>query len=74
MTKFTHGAWMVIVTIPILVWLLSRTRKAYGHEIAALKAFGYTLVVSAISVVIGITLANTIRPGERVSAATAAAA
>ncbi|HTE19138.1 MAG TPA: cation:dicarboxylase symporter family transporter, partial [Armatimonadota bacterium] len=37
------------------------------------KAFGYTLVVSAISVVIGLTLANTIRPGERVSAATAAA-
>ena len=38
-----------------------------------LKAFGYTLVVSAISVVIGLTLANTIRPGERVSPATAAA-
>ena len=38
-----------------------------------LKAFGYTLVVSAISVAIGLTLANTIRPGERVSAATAAA-
>lgn len=38
-----------------------------------LKAFGYTLVVSAISVVIGLTLANTIRPGERVSAQTAAA-
>ncbi len=34
------------------------------------KAFGYTLVVSAISVVIGLTLANTIRPGERVSAET----
>jgi DAACS family dicarboxylate/amino acid:cation (Na+ or H+) symporter len=38
-----------------------------------LKAFGYTLVVSAISVAIGITLANTIRPGERISDATAAA-
>ncbi|HEV3051215.1 MAG TPA: dicarboxylate/amino acid:cation symporter [Longimicrobium sp.] len=38
-----------------------------------LKAFGYTLVVSAISVAIGITLANTIRPGERISEATAAA-
>jgi len=37
------------------------------------KAFGYTLVVSAISVLIGITLANTIRPGERVSRETAAA-
>lgn len=38
-----------------------------------LKSLAYTLVVSAISVVIGITLANTIRPGERVSAETAAA-
>ncbi|MBD0321138.1 MAG: dicarboxylate/amino acid:cation symporter, partial [Gemmatimonadetes bacterium] len=37
------------------------------------KSFGYTIVLSAISVAIGITLANTIRPGERVSPATAAA-
>lgn len=37
-----------------------------------LKSFGYTLVVSAISVVIGITLANTMRPGERINPATAA--
>jgi dicarboxylate/amino acid:cation (Na+ or H+) symporter, DAACS family len=32
-----------------------------------LKSFGYCLIISAISVVIGLTLANTIRPGERVS-------
>ncbi len=31
-----------------------------------LKSFGYTLVISGISVVIGLTLANTIRPGERI--------
>ena len=37
------------------------------------KALAYTLVVSAISVIIGITLANTIRPGERISDQTAAA-
>ena len=37
-----------------------------------LRSFGYCFVVSAISVLIGLTLANTIRPGERVSAATAA--
>ena len=37
------------------------------------KALAYTLVVSAISVAIGIGLANTIRPGDRVSATTAAA-
>ncbi len=32
-----------------------------------LKSFGYCLVISAISVLIGLVLANTIRPGERVS-------
>ena len=37
-----------------------------------LKCFGYTLVISAISVVIGLTLANTIRPGERLNAETRA--
>ncbi|HMJ07092.1 MAG TPA: dicarboxylate/amino acid:cation symporter [Chthoniobacterales bacterium] len=35
-----------------------------------LKSFGYTLVISAISVVIGISLTNLIRPGERVAPAT----
>ena len=38
-----------------------------------LKSFAYCLVISAISVVIGLTLANTIRPGERIDPATAAA-
>ncbi|MDQ4122356.1 MAG: dicarboxylate/amino acid:cation symporter [Acidobacteriota bacterium] len=32
-----------------------------------LKSFAYTLIISAISVLIGLTLANTIRPGERIS-------
>src|SRR5919107_4042946 len=31
-----------------------------------LKSFAYCLVISAISVVIGLTLANTIRPGRRI--------
>jgi DAACS family dicarboxylate/amino acid:cation (Na+ or H+) symporter len=38
-----------------------------------LKSFAYTFVISAISVAIGLTLANTIRPGERISEQTAAA-
>jgi len=38
-----------------------------------LKSFGYCLVISAISVAIGITLANTIRPGNRIDPATATA-
>src|SRR5690242_18270587 len=31
-----------------------------------LKSFGYCLVISAISVAIGLTLANTIKPGKRI--------
>jgi len=38
-----------------------------------LKSFGYCLVISAISVAIGLTLANTIRPGNRIDPATATA-
>jgi DAACS family dicarboxylate/amino acid:cation (Na+ or H+) symporter len=38
-----------------------------------LKSFGYCLVLSAISVVIGLTLANTIRPGNRIDPTTSAA-
>ena len=38
-----------------------------------LKTLGYTVGISAISVVIGLTLVNTIRPGERISPETAAA-
>lgn len=38
-----------------------------------LKSFAYCLIISAISVVIGLGLANTIRPGERINPETAAA-
>lgn len=37
-----------------------------------LKAFAYTFVISAISVVIGLTLANTLRPGEKLDQETRA--
>jgi DAACS family dicarboxylate/amino acid:cation (Na+ or H+) symporter len=38
-----------------------------------LKSFAYCLVISAISVVIGLTLANTIKPGKRIDPTTSAA-
>ncbi len=38
-----------------------------------LKSFGYCLVISAVSVVFGLTLANTIKPGKRIDPATSAA-
>jgi hypothetical protein len=30
-TKFTHGAWMIIILIPILVWLLLRVHGHYAR-------------------------------------------
>jgi dicarboxylate/amino acid:cation (Na+ or H+) symporter, DAACS family len=36
-----------------------------------MKTFAYTIVLSAISVIIGLVLANTIRPGKRIDPATA---
>jgi hypothetical protein len=36
-TKFAHGAWMVLVALPILVLLLYRTNRAYSEEVAELK-------------------------------------
>jgi amino acid transporter len=36
-TKFVHGAWMVLVALPILVVLLYRTNRTYSTEVAQLK-------------------------------------
>jgi DAACS family dicarboxylate/amino acid:cation (Na+ or H+) symporter len=38
-----------------------------------LKTLAYTVIISAISVVIGLTLANTIKPGKRIDPATSSA-
>jgi amino acid transporter len=36
-TKFSHGAWMVVVAIPVILFLLDRTRRTYAAELAELK-------------------------------------
>jgi amino acid transporter len=36
-TKFTHGAWMVVVAVPLLVWLLLRTQRVYQGELGELQ-------------------------------------
>src|SRR5215204_7307016 len=38
-----------------------------------LKSFAYCLIISAISVVIGLTLANTLKPGKKIDPATSQA-
>jgi amino acid transporter len=35
--KFVEGAWMVVVAIPLLVWLLLRIQHTYGRELRQLK-------------------------------------
>jgi amino acid transporter len=35
--KFTQGAWLVVVAIPLLVWLLLRIQHTYGRELRQLK-------------------------------------
>ena len=36
-TKFTHGAWMVAVAVPLLAWLLLRTQGTYRGELGELE-------------------------------------
>ena len=36
-TKFAAGAWMVLVALPLLVFLLTRTNQAYAREFDDLK-------------------------------------
>src|SRR4051812_7617736 len=36
-TKFTHGAWVIVVMVPILVALLTRLNKQYESEAAELE-------------------------------------
>jgi amino acid transporter len=35
--KFTQGAFIVVIAIPLLVWLLLRVQRTYGRELAQLK-------------------------------------
>jgi len=36
-TKFSHGAWVVCVLVPLLVWSLTRLNKQYEFEAAELE-------------------------------------
>ena len=36
-TKFTHGAWMVIILLPFLVWLMKQTKEHYDGFARQLK-------------------------------------
>jgi amino acid transporter len=36
-TKFHHGAWMVVAAVPVILFLLDRTRRTYLTELSELK-------------------------------------
>jgi amino acid transporter len=36
-TKFVEGAWMVVVAVPLLTWLLLRTQRTYQGELGELQ-------------------------------------
>jgi amino acid transporter len=36
-TKFASGAWMVLIALPLLVFVLGRTNRAYTSELSGLK-------------------------------------
>ncbi len=37
-TKFTHGAWVIVILVPAMVWALARLNKQYESEIVELEA------------------------------------
>ena len=73
-TLFLRGLLMIVV--PLIASSLVVGVAGIGDVRrlgrVGLRSFLYCFVISAISVVIGLTLANTIRPGERVRPETAA--
>jgi DAACS family dicarboxylate/amino acid:cation (Na+ or H+) symporter len=72
-TLFLRGLLMIVVPLvgSSLVLGVAGIGDARKLGRIGLRSLGYCLVISAISVVIGLTLTNTIRPGQRVSPETA---
>jgi DAACS family dicarboxylate/amino acid:cation (Na+ or H+) symporter len=72
-TLFLRGLLMIVVPLVASSLILGVAGIGDVRRLGrvGVKAFGYTFVISAISVVIGLGLANTIRPGKRVDPATA---
>ena len=47
-TKFAHGAWAVMILVPVMVWLLVRMNRRYQRERAALQEGVATFDVNAV--------------------------
>jgi dicarboxylate/amino acid:cation (Na+ or H+) symporter, DAACS family len=72
-TLFLRGLLMIVVPLVGSSLILGVAGIGDVRRLGrvGVKSFVYTFVISAISVVIGLGLANTIRPGKRVDPATA---
>ena len=44
-TKFTHGAYIIVILIPALVWLFMRIHKHYLHVAAVLSTAGEKMAI-----------------------------
>ncbi|HUG54350.1 MAG TPA: dicarboxylate/amino acid:cation symporter [Vicinamibacteria bacterium] len=73
-TLFLRGLLMIVVPLigSSLILGVAGIGDVRRLGRVGLKSFAYSLVISAISVLIGLSLANTIRPGDRVRPETAA--
>ena len=40
-TKFTHGAWALLIAAPILMWFMSETHKHYFRFLKGISILGY---------------------------------
>src|SRR4029079_17344181 len=72
---FLRLLWMIVVRLVFSSLVVGVAGIGDVRKLGrvGLKSFAYCLVISAASVVIGLVLANTIRPGERMDPAIAAA-
>ncbi len=61
---------LLMIVVPIVVTSLTLGVAGIGNPRKlgriGVRSFGWTLVISGVSVLLGLTLANTVRPGERV--------
>ncbi len=68
-TLFLRGLLMIVIPLVFSSLVLGVAGIGDVRRLGrvGVKCFAYTLVISGISVIIGLVLANTIRPGERIS-------
>jgi dicarboxylate/amino acid:cation (Na+ or H+) symporter, DAACS family len=63
---FLRLIFMVVVPLIVSALILAthELTKSHGLGRVAIKTLGYTLVISTLSVIIGISLVNTLKPGQ----------